>query len=50
MAMGHVRSLGYHVSRSQLRDAIHVTDLIQTALRWRGGLIPRRSQFSLARQ
>ena len=42
MTMGHVRSLGYHVSRSQLRDAIHVTDPIQTALRWRGGLTPRR--------
>ena len=42
MAMGHVRSLGYHVKRAQLRDAIHQTDPIQTALRWRGGLTPRR--------
>ena len=42
MAMGHIRSLGYHVKRAQLRDAIHQTDPIQTALRWRGGLTPRR--------
>ncbi len=42
MAMGHIRSLGYHVKRAQLRNAIHQTDPIQTALRWRGGLTPRR--------
>lgn len=42
MAMGHIRSLGYHVKRAQLRYAIHQTDPIQTALRWKGGLTPRR--------
>ena len=42
MAMGHIRSLGYHVKRAQLRSAIHQTDPIQTALRWRGELIHRR--------
>ena len=36
MAMGHVRSLGYKVSRARLRVAIHDTDPIQVALRWQG--------------
>ena len=42
MAMGHIRSLGFHVKRVQLRNAIHQTDPIQRALRWKGGLTPRR--------
>lgn len=42
MAVGHVRSLGYKVSRARLRAAIHYTDPIQTALRWQGGLTVRR--------
>ena len=42
MALGHLRSLGHRVKRAQLRNAIHQTDPIQTALRWRGELIRRR--------
>ena len=42
MAMGHIRSLGFHVKRAHLRNAIHQTDPIQTALRWRGQLTRRR--------
>ena len=42
MAMGHLRSLGYHVSRERLRNAVRVTDPINRALRWRGVLTARR--------
>ncbi len=42
MAMGHARSQGYRVSRRRLRRAIHITDPINVALRWRGGLTTRR--------
>ena len=42
MAMGHLRARGYHVTRQRLRRAVHATDPIITALRWRGGLTSRR--------
>lgn len=42
MAMGHLRSLGYHVTRSRLGRAIRATDPINRALRWTGGLTARR--------
>lgn len=42
MAMGHLRSLGFHVSRERVRNAVRVTDPINQALRWRGVLIARR--------
>lgn len=42
MAMGHIRSLGYRVSRARLRASIHYTDPIQAALRWQGGPVVRR--------
>ena len=42
MAMGHLRSLGYYVSRERLRNAVRVTDPINRALRWRGFLTARR--------
>ena len=42
MAMGHLRSLGFRVSRERLRNAIRVTDPINRALRWRGVLTVRR--------
>ena len=42
MAMGHLRSLGFYVSRERLRNAVRVTDPINRALRWRGVLTARR--------
>ena len=36
VVMGQLRSLGYHVCRQQLREAIHQTDPLNTPLRWRG--------------
>ena len=42
MAISHLRSLGFHVSRERVRNAVHVTDPINQALRWRGALIARR--------
>ena len=42
MAMGHIRSLGYRISRARLRASIHDTDPIQAALRWQGGPVIRR--------
>lgn len=42
MAMGHLRSLGYRVSRERLRKAVRITDPINRALRWRGVLTFRR--------
>ena len=41
MAMGHIRSLGYRISRARLRASIHDTDSIQAALRWQGGPVIR---------
>ena len=34
MIMGLIRAQGYHVSRARVRDAIHQTDPLSTALRW----------------
>lgn len=42
MAMGHLRSLGFHVSRERVRNAVRVTDPINRALISRGVLIARR--------
>ena len=42
MAMGHLRSLGYHITRERLRRAVRVTDPINRELRWRGELCTRR--------
>ena len=36
MAMGHLQARSYHVRRERLTKAVHVTDPINTALRWRG--------------
>lgn len=41
MVWGHLRSLGFKVTRARVREAIHVTDPINTALRWRQ-VTPRR--------
>ena len=42
MAYGHLRSMGYRVTHSQLRQAIRTSDPINTALRWPGGLTSRQ--------
>lgn len=42
MVSGRLRSLGYHVTRERLRQAIRDTDPINCALRWQGVLSPRR--------
>ena len=34
MIIGHLRSLGYNVTRSRVRNAVRVTDPINVALRW----------------
>ena len=42
MAYGHLRSMGYRVTHSRLRQAIRTSDPINTALRWPGGLTSRQ--------
>ena len=42
IAWGHIRGLGIKITRQRLRDAIHDTDPLHTALRWRGQLANRR--------
>ena len=42
MVMGHLRSMGFKITRCRVRDSIRSTDPIQTALRWRGQLSPRQ--------
>ena len=42
LAFGHLRSKGYRVSHSRLRQAIRATDPINTALRWPGGITSRQ--------
>ena len=41
IAWGHLRGLGIKVTRQKLRDAIHSTDPLNTALRWKGELARR---------
>lgn len=42
VVIGQLRSLGYHVCRQRVREAIRQTDPINTPLRWRGILTTRR--------
>ena len=42
MMMGHIRSMGYKVTRERLRQEIRSSDPLHSALRWRGGLTSRR--------
>lgn len=42
LVIGRLHALGYAVSRQRVRDAIHATDPLNTALRWRGILTARR--------
>ena len=46
MTWGRLRSMGFHITRSQLRQVIRETDLLQRALRWRGELA-RRQPYSV---
>lgn len=39
---GRLRSLGYQVTRERVRNALHQTDPLSSALRWRGNSIRRR--------
>ena len=39
---GRLRSLGYRVTRERVRYALHQTDPLSSALRWRGNLTRRR--------
>ena len=41
LVWGRLRSLGFKVTRARVRDAMRVTDPINTALRWRE-ITPRR--------
>ena len=47
IAWGHIRALGIKVTRQKLRDALHDTDPLHTALRWKGELA-RRRPYSVA--
>ena len=38
---GRLRSLGYRVTRERVRNALHQTDPLSSALRWRGNLTKR---------
>ena len=42
MVWGHLKSMGFRVTRERVRHAIRETDPLHTALRWRGDLIGRR--------
>ena len=42
MVMGHLRSIGFKITRSRVRDCVRATNPIQTALRWRGQLAPHQ--------
>ena len=46
MIWGRFRSMGFHITRSRLRQAIRETDPLQRALRWRGELA-RRQPYSV---
>lgn len=42
LVIGHLRSLGFTVTRQRVRNAIHTTDPLNTLFRWTGILTPRR--------
>ena len=42
MVWGHLKSMGFRVTRERVRHAIRETDPLHTALRWRGDLTGRR--------
>ena len=42
MIIGRLRSMGYQISRSRVRECVRNADPINTALRWQGNLTARR--------
>ena len=42
LVLGRIHSLGFSVTRHRLRQVIHATDPLNTALRWRGIATARR--------
>ena len=42
IAIGHLRSLGFYVTRERIRQCLRATDPINTTLRWRGNLSQRQ--------
>ena len=42
MIIGRLRSMGYQISRSRVRECVRNADPINTALRWQGNLAARR--------
>ena len=42
LILGQLRSMGYHITRSRVREALRSVDPINTALRWQGGVTARR--------
>ncbi len=42
LVSGRLHAMGYRILRQRVRDAIHATDPLNTALRWRGILTTRR--------
>ena len=42
MIIGRLRSMGYQISRSRVRDCVRNADPINTALRWQGNITARR--------
>ena len=42
LVIGHLRSLGFTVTRQRVHNAIHTTDPLNTLFRWTGILTPRR--------
>ena len=42
LIVGYMRSNGYYVTRDRVRQSMHATDPINTALRWRGNLSNQR--------
>ena len=41
LVLGRLRSMGYHVTRERVRQAIRAIDPINSALRWQGVFTPR---------
>ena len=42
LILGQLRSMGYHITRSRVREALRSVDPINTALRWQGSVTARR--------
>lgn len=43
MVWGHLRSMGYQITRERVRNAMRQSDSIHNALRWQGDLVQRCS-------